>query len=275
MSIWTQLGIKQPERNLLPSNMKVLIVNGFSRSAEGLRVFQRFESTVRNVSGTQAFKQQKCFSHDEVEFHVVDYNSLDTFLHETSSGYAAKDAEKLFDHVDMVFIDGDATILPWFPRARKFLILLRMCKRTGKVLFACSFAMQMFTFLCATRIFISRIVNGNGRGSGLSQFQKVSKRELMRLDHGEMFLHSATGDLYDYDTAKGEFYPVANVSLHNHKAAQEDAKARTTILKSYRYVAQNFDDPDHLCTTQTETSCRVLKQYVQHWLSVGLGVSTT
>lgn len=253
--------------------MKVLIVNAFSRTTEGLRAFRRFETVVRMVRSRQAFKHQKCFSEDEVEMQTVDCTTIDTFLHESNSGFSAKDSEKLFDHIDMVFIDGDSSILPWFPKARKFLILLRMCKRTGKVMFACSFAMQMFTFLCATRIFVSKIVNGKGKGSSLDKFQLVSKRELQHLEHGEMFLHNATGDLYAYDLAKEEFYPVANVSIHNHKAAQEDAKARATIIKSYRYVAQNFEETDRVYVTQTiDSSCRVMKQFIQHWLSQGMGV---
>lgn len=32
------------------SSMKVLIVNGFSRTTEGLRAFHRFETAIRNVS---------------------------------------------------------------------------------------------------------------------------------------------------------------------------------------------------------------------------------
>ena len=208
-----------------------------------------------------------------------------------NSGFFSKDAEKvsatqLFDHIDMVFIDGDSSILPWFPKARKvcgmqFLILVRMCKRTGKVMFACSFAMQMFTFLCATNVYVSRIMNGGGRGTSIKQLDKVSRRTLTHLEHGELFLDSGTGDLYAYDQAKEEFYPVANSSIHNHKIAQEDSnlyavKTRTSMIKSYRYIPQNFDETDRVAAAQiNEANCRILKQYIQHWLSEGLGVSAT
>jgi hypothetical protein len=49
-------------------------------------------------------------------------------LYEFNSPFLNKEAEKMFDHLDFVFIDGDANKLPWLTSARKFLILLRMCK---------------------------------------------------------------------------------------------------------------------------------------------------
>ena len=204
--------------------MKVLIINGFSRTSEGLRSFARFENAIRKVNSTQAFECQRCFSKEEIEYETVDTSTIDRYLYEMNTGFSSRDSEKLFDHVDMVFIDGDSTILPWFPKARKFLIMLRMCKKTEKVMFACSFAMQMFAFLCATNIYINQIVNGAGRGSSVAAFKAVSKGVLSRLEYGDLFLDSATGDIYGYDMAKQEFYPIANAAIHNHKSAQEDCK---------------------------------------------------
>lgn len=266
--------------------MKVLIINGFSRTGDGLRAFSRFESSIRQVRPIQAFRGQKNFSREELDFQIVDLHSIDQFLFETNSGFSNADSEKLFDHLDMVFIDGDASILPWFSKARKvqsrqFLIMIRMCKRTGKVMFASSFAMQMFAFLCATNIFVNRVVNGNGKGTLTSGFNSVPKSTRSHLEYGDLFLDNATGDLYGYDQAKEEFYPIANCAIHSHKAAQEDSncypgKARSSMLKSYRYVPQNFDDPDRIYVSQmNEASCRILKQYIQHWLSARLGVSAT
>ena len=263
--------------------MKVLIINGFSRTGAGLRAFARFESSVRQVRVTQAFRAQKNFSREELEFQIVDSQSIDQFLYETNSGFSSEDSEKLFDHLDMIFIDGDASILPWFSKARKvqfsqFLIMIRMCKRTGKVMLASSFAMQMFTFLCATNIFVNRIINGEGKGTLTTAFNSVPKSIRTHLEYGDLFLDNATGDLYGYDQQKEEFYPIANCSVHSHKAAQEDStchlgKARTSMIKSYRYIPQNFDDVDRVYVSQmNEASCRILKHYIQHWLSDRLGV---
>lgn len=99
--------------------MKVLLVNGFSATSVGLRSFHHFESAVREVFPTQAFQHQKFFLSEDIEFTTVDSESLSVYLFELNTGFLNKDAEKLFDHLDMIFMDGDASILPWFGRCAK------------------------------------------------------------------------------------------------------------------------------------------------------------
>jgi len=99
--------------------MKVLLVNGFSPTPVGLRAFHRFETAVREVPSTQAFQHQKFFLSEDIEFTTVDSESLSVYLFELNTGFYNKDAEKLFDHLDMIFVDGDASMLPWFGRCAK------------------------------------------------------------------------------------------------------------------------------------------------------------
>ena len=200
--------------------MKVLIVNGFSDSTAGQRNFSHFVTAIK-----EAFGQQHYHSVSNIEFELADQFMLTPYLSELNFGPRSRDSEKvvsiqLFDHLDFVFIDGDANMLPWLDRSRKFLALLRMCKKTKKLLFASGFAMQMLVFLCATNQHISRVVNGNGKGSPKTEFAKDTK-VLRDLAFGDVFLDSRTGDVYGYDSQKKEFYPMANVGLHSHKAAQE------------------------------------------------------
>ena len=203
------------------------------------------------------------------------------YLSELNTGYLNSDSEKvkakqLFDHLDFVFIDGDENILPWYEKGRKFLILIRMCKKTRKLLFASGFAMQMLVYLCATNLHINRIVNGSGKGSSLEDFKKTDQNVLNSLGFGDIFLDSSTGDLYGYDSIKKEFYPIANVGLHNHKAAQENGndyleKARRAMLKPFKYMAGNIEDKVFISKT-SETKFRIAKLYSTHWLNVGLGL---
>jgi len=45
--------------------------------------------------------------------------NLDDFLFELDSSYLKKSAAKLFDHVDLIEMEGDTPLLPWFPQADK------------------------------------------------------------------------------------------------------------------------------------------------------------
>lgn len=47
----------------------------------------------------------------------------------------------------------------------------------------------------------------------------ISDHTLNRLKRGEVFLENSTGDIYSFDHSRNEFYPVANVGIHNNKAA--------------------------------------------------------
>jgi len=148
-------------------------------------------------------------------------------------------------------------------------------------LFGCTFVMQVLTYLCATNLFIGRIVNGEGKGTPLDRFIHMSRDVLRRLDYGEMFLDSATGDIYSFDQAKGEFYPIANASIHHHKTAQENriphtAQTRVSMLKTIQYTPQYFDALDQVyVSNRNEMKCRVLKQHIQSWITHGLGVTST
>jgi len=44
---------------------------------------------------------------------------LDEFIYELDSPYLKKNAAKAFDYLDMVFIDGDANLLPWSSKISK------------------------------------------------------------------------------------------------------------------------------------------------------------
>lgn len=247
--------------------MKVLIVNAFNKSPQGDKSFKYFVASIK-----KAFDNQKYFAKDGITYTCVDFETIDEFLFEPSSGFVDSQAEKKFDYLDFVFVDGEANLLPWLPRARKFFILMKMCKRTKKVLFAAGCGMLMQIYLNACRYQVARVINNNGKGTNLEKIHKLSKNELANIQHGEVFLDSGTGDIYCYDNLTSEFCPVANVGFHHHKSAA-DTENRSNILKSYRYIPRNFDfsEPLH-AEKRTETVCRVLKQYVQHWLVKDIGL---
>ncbi|CAG9323794.1 unnamed protein product [Blepharisma stoltei] len=247
--------------------MRVLIVDAFSIGSEGRRSFNNFKTLVK-----KAFTFQKMYNVEDIEFIEVDHSSIDTYLYELNAGFSSKDAEKLFDHLDFVFIDGDSNLLPWLQHTRKFLTLIRMCKKTKKILFAASFAMQTLVFLCATSFNVGRVINGKGRGSSLHEIHNLPRESLSKLSLGDVFLDNSTGDIFCYDGHRNEFYPVANAGLHNNKAAQENEKVSKAILRTYKYSAKNVDKIDEIYIGKsTETKVRIFKQFVQHWLLKGVG----
>ncbi len=61
-----------------------------------------------------------------IKKNTVSYSqeNLDEFLYELDSAYVRKSAAKSFDHLDIVFVDGDVNLLPWSPTAHQVLSIV-------------------------------------------------------------------------------------------------------------------------------------------------------
>lgn len=88
----------------------------------------------------------------ENEFYVRNRDTVEDFLFEVESSHVRREAALKFDQLDLIFIIGDSFTRPWTPRMIKILILLRMCLRVRKLLFASGFAMQALVYLSASNI---------------------------------------------------------------------------------------------------------------------------
>ena len=106
-----------------------------------------FENLIKNE-----FANQKQILDTETEFYVRNGNDIDDFLYEQASGFLKKDSGMKFDNFDIIFITGNPNLLPWSPKAKKVLILLRMCLKSKKMVFASGFAFFCLVFLCATNL---------------------------------------------------------------------------------------------------------------------------
>lgn len=241
--------------------MRVLVVNAYKDNLEGKKAFQNFYQAIQ-----KAFQKQKYFNKEDIKFTCVDYKTIDSYLYEQHTQYVDIAAEKKFDYLDFVFIDGEANLLPWQSRAFKFLVLLRMCKRTGKVLFAGGCGMLMQVYLCANKYHVNRVINGKGKGTDLKKIYEISREQLAQIDPGDVFLDSGTGDMYCYDMGASEFIPIVNIGFHNKKVA-EDMENKQSILKPNKYQPRTSDFSEPIIPVKhSETVCRIIKQCMHHWL---------
>lgn len=182
-------------------------------------------------------------------------------------------AKQLFDHTDVIFVDGDANLLPWYRRGERLLLLYRMIDRTKKLVFGAACGLLMSVFLACCSHDVRRVVNGEGKGGALEDARKLPREELRQMTRDEVILDNTSGDIYQYDHQRHEFFPIGNVGFHYHKAAQGSELARSAILKPYTYVPKIVDDPYPAFISKLhETKCRVLKQCGRHWLVQGLGL---
>ena len=106
--------------------MRILIVDAYNKTAKGRQESTSFKNLVAS-----SFEQLKIHVH--VEFKRS--NDLGEFLYEEDTKYSDPMGVKKFDRLDMIFIGGNPTLMPWDKAIRQVNILLRMCYLTNKCLF--------------------------------------------------------------------------------------------------------------------------------------------
>lgn len=199
--------------------MKILIVNGYSKSAQGMKAFADFQFNIQRI-----FSKQRVLVDTETEFFIRDTNNLDDFLYELDNSYVIKSSGKLFDHMDLIFITGDPFLLPWFKCCRKVLLLIRMCLKTQKHLFAASFAFMCYVYLCSTNFEQDiQVVNGRQKGALVGDLSSLDK-SLADINPTDYFLDNATGDLYSHNSQQDKWVLHANIGLHYQKTSLQYMK---------------------------------------------------
>ena len=53
------------------------------------------------------------------ELIIRDRATLDDYLYEPNSRFQSAEGKKMFDYVDLVFVDGDGNMLPWLRKCEK------------------------------------------------------------------------------------------------------------------------------------------------------------
>ena len=150
--------------------MKILIVDGFQRHEHGRRAWQSFERAVRAalapIATADAGKAPivECVPIGELGAGPRAH-ACDTDLG-FDGAYSDPAAGARFDATDLIFVDGDAGLLPWEPTARPLLALVKACVACRKALFAAGPAALMVGYVCATGGRRLRVLNGDAGGGG-------------------------------------------------------------------------------------------------------------
>ena len=92
--------------------MKILIINAYGRKRQA--DFKKFESLIK-----KAILQQNHFLDTETEFFTRTKDDLDDFLYEPESVHANLSSARMFNYVDIIFVEGDSNLRPWSQKARK------------------------------------------------------------------------------------------------------------------------------------------------------------
>ena len=145
------------------------------------------------------------------------------------------------------------------------MILLRMCQKIRKPLFASACACLGLLFISTTNfncvssnMFVGfnffqniNVINGNGKGSDLGDISKVEKA-LNQLNCNDYFLNNVTGDLFQYNYEHDNWRPFANAGIHNFIAAEKNQIEGPYILRKEKYRIDYTDKSNVYTSKNTE-----------------------
>eukprot|EP00347_Sterkiella_histriomuscorum_P014746 403359698 len=114
----------------------------------------------------------------EPEYILRNRKDIDDYLYEPESNFTNSEAQKMFDYLDFVMIDGDGNMLPWQKKCQRIGMLFRMCKRTNKCVFTSGIGMQFLVYFCATNFLNLQVINGQEKGGPLTSIKEVDARFL-------------------------------------------------------------------------------------------------
>ncbi|CAD8121629.1 unnamed protein product [Paramecium sonneborni] len=232
--------------------MRILIINCYDN--KDLEKFQHFQFHVMKY-----LAEQKELIDTENEFYVRNRDTIEDFLYEVESSYVKKEAALKFDQLDVIFIIGDCHTRPWAGHMAKILVLLRMCLRVQKLLFASGFAMQALVYLSASNI--ERPINLiNQNGGKLSDLRELK----IQIQQSDMFLENTSGDLYVFNYETSEWIPKLNVGIHLRSAAQEFQSIGKYVVKAPIYKPKQMGSFISK-NKNTETVVSIRNVYLQHW----------
>ncbi|KAL4472321.1 hypothetical protein ABPG72_002804 [Tetrahymena utriculariae] len=88
--------------------MKILIVNGYPDTKEGLQSFLGFRYLVQKI-----FMEQTIIVDMDIEFVIRKINELDNILYKSTSTSITTSSGRNFDNFDMIFMNGDPYLRPY------------------------------------------------------------------------------------------------------------------------------------------------------------------
>ena len=228
--------------------MQVLIINGFEDSKRGSAKYNLFHSAVKEIvkSATDGKISGSinyiCRNINELSEYTCDWMH-DSLTQENQYN------TKLFDKLDIIFVSGDMTTLPWAPKAMQLVKLLHMANQTEKCV--CSIGMGAFSLLysTATSGCTFNILNGPHGGTidDLPNFRQYGLSDVKRQKYPSGFLDNETGDIYTYNVNRKAWVPVCNTGIF--KIATTGKPSRNTLQSPSKKLASTnhvLSDQIHL-----------------------------
>jgi hypothetical protein len=210
--------------------MRLLIINAFDETKRGIEAFNDFKrcvlSCLREARGETVASEENIVVRKPFGLadYIIDYafEMLDD---------RAKDITLAFDNLDMIFIGGDMTYMPWDPKCSQVVTLLATARKVNKPVLCCGSGAFMMVYSICTGGTKFHVLNAP-YGENIDRLPAFSRYSPATGQYPGAWLNNNNGDLYSYDVHKRVWAPVCNCGIFRENLSN-------TQSKNYPKVAGN------------------------------------
>lgn len=251
--------------------MNILVVNAFGNSAGGKEKFNSFLKIIKNIF--------KIISQGSVlgnfNYIIRTPNTISDYIFNFYTNPEDETADnqnrKNFNSIDMVFIDGYETYVPWQNKSSKLCEFVKLCKLANKVLYAGGVALEILVYYLATGgVNENNLINGKGELKAVEEIDKIPLKYLSELKKRDNFLDYVTGDILEYRQSDQKWIPVMNIGLH-HQMTSEKYFSRGKYVLPDKFKGKDYlKNKNNMLTIYHELKVSIIRQVYSHYLVKGL-----
>eukprot|EP01038_Epipyxis_sp_PR26KG_P008612 gene8612-11641_t len=227
--------------------MQVLIVNGYdvddhrSMELESYRLFKdlilkSFLDLNINLSGIirSTLGQENHY----IERRLDQLNDFTVCWEHDNLNDLSKSYCQNFDKIDMIFIGGDLSVLPWAPISTQLVTLLQMIAITKKPCFTTGFGAFLSLYSLATNGTRFHLLN-EPHGGNIKTLPEFPRYSIGSGPFPGGWYDNKTGDMYVYDQTNKYWKPSCNIGIHRIMSSSPP-------IENVLHTTKKYARDDHL-----------------------------
>ena len=247
--------------------MNILLINAYGTSDSGKSKFNDFYSLVKNI-----FKKiLKGSGLDNCKFICRTPNNLkdlifkiDVISSDVSQNLSNK---KNFDKIDIVFIDGKETYVPWEDKSYILCEFIKLCKIKNKIMFMSGVAFEILIYYLATGTLNEyNFINSKGEIKAVEEMATIPYELFQSLKRNDNFLDFVSGDILEFRPNEQIWAPIKNIGLHKQLTAEKYMSRGKFVLPD-KFKGRDFIKNKYAFSTLcNEIKVSITRQNLSHYL---------
>jgi len=240
--------------------IQALVINAYDlRKGKSMEMYTTFRKMLVSLLGKQSLLIEK--NADDLADYVFDWEF-------ELLGENTKTIAKRFDKVDMVFLAGDTTAVPWEKKFNDLTMLLHMCNFVKKPVVAVGSGAFHALYALCTKGARFDVINGP-IGNQLDRLPSYGEYANGSEAHPSGWLDNETGDMYCFDKRKQSWIPLCCVGVT--RVPTHGLPAPEGLKQPVRKYARNDrrlnEQPDVQASGSGEDIVQFRVQAQQHFLT--------